>query len=796
MILGKPSLNLVLFITFSIMSLIPVLLLGWWVVDSARSTEYKRVEEKHLLVAKNVTLALSRYAQDTTSILEYFSSIPLEKDNSRNNKLLHSKNITSIRIFDENGLQLIGIDTENGLEPKPLTMAQLKVVKETLGLDNTVFLPIQIGSNGKPKILIITPMMLERNYLVAELASGYFLQLQAKVEFGKFGHAAIVDQVGNVIAHPKSEWVSQIKNISTFSAVKRLMNREIGVDEFYSTAKKTDMISGFSFVKETGWGVIVPQPLSELEDQITYFKRATIGVALVGIILALLISWFLSKRMARPTQELAKLANYFKMNQMQYQLEPVKAYTREQHELSQSFHDMLYSLRNKNNELLHRSNYDLLTGLPNRNFLTKYLNENIHNQESFIFSLVDLNDFKDINDHWSHSHGDELLKLVANRLDEVIFKNGLVSRIGGDEFAIVFNSNITKEKAESLIVSLRKRLQESYLVLQERLSIDCSSGLSCYPQDATNRSDLMQCADLAVYAAKEAEKLNYQWYKPYMRAELNERVELTQDLRDAIKKNEFIIHLQPKVDVESYMIQGFEALVRWQHPKKGLVSPCQFIPLAENTGQILPLGELIIDSVCKKISLLHQKKNTIVPVAINLSVRQFDDPELAIKIENIINRYNLLPENIEFEITESLLAKNSMQVETLLNKIINFGCEISLDDFGTDQSSLSRLKNFDFHKIKIDKSFIDELNSNEKVKRILESIINIGKTLKLSVIIEGVETQKQLSTIQAMGCNQIQGFVFSPGVDFESAIRLLKDKKIAPKDWVNQDLNVTQVVSS
>ena len=305
MVFVKPNLRVVLFFAFSLMSVIPVLLLGWWAVDSARESEYAAVEDKHLLVAKNITLALSRYAQDTVSILEHFSTMKMEKGNGDNNKLLYSQNITSVRVFNESGDQLLGISTSNGSEPTALTTAQLNAVQDYSEAKSTVFLPVQTGSNGEPKILIVTPMAFGESYLVAEMATQYFSRLQGKVRFGELGHAAIVDQKGNVLAHPNVDWVRQVKNISKVSAVKRMINRETGVEQFYSPAKKADMIAGFSFVKETGWGVMVPQPISELESNIENIKQAVLGVGILGMTFAMLISWFLAIKLARPTQQLS-----------------------------------------------------------------------------------------------------------------------------------------------------------------------------------------------------------------------------------------------------------------------------------------------------------------------------------------------------------------------------------------------------------------------------------------------------------------------------------------------------------
>ena len=362
----KPRLRVVLFVTFSVMSVIPVLLLGWWAVDSARENEYAAVKEKHLLVAENLTLALSRYAQDTESILEYISSSPMKITSSAHYQLLWAQNITSIRFFNNEHVQQIGISTGNGVEPTPLTIGQITTVKDNYTTQKTIFLPAQLDGNAQPKILIITPAAHVDGYLVGEMSTEYFIKLQEQVKFGELGHAAIVDQTGNVLAHPNPEWAKSIKNISKVSSVRRMMNRETGVEEFYSPAKKADMIAGLSYVKETGWGAMVPQPISELEDRIEYIKQATFGIGFIGMALAMLFSWFLANIIARPTQQLALLANHFKVNDISSESVLIGSHTREQHELSTAFDNMISALRNKNTELLYRSEHDPLTGLANR----------------------------------------------------------------------------------------------------------------------------------------------------------------------------------------------------------------------------------------------------------------------------------------------------------------------------------------------------------------------------------------------------------------------------------------------
>jgi diguanylate cyclase (GGDEF)-like protein/PAS domain S-box-containing protein len=305
MALNQKNLRAVLFVSFLIISIIPVLLLGWWVMDSTRNNVYKAVEEKHLLVAKNLSLALSRYAQDTTAILRHIADHPIVDDIEENAGLLNSQNISSIRIFDENGNQIYALSTKDKSEPGPLSSEQLSAIQNLSDITEINFLPVQHNVNGEPRILIVRPVASSSNYLVAEMSTQYFVLLQGKIKFGVLGHAAIVDQSGNLLAHPKPDWVKSIKNISKVSAVQRMKNRETGVEQFYSPAKNADMIAGLTFVKETGWGVMVPQPVAELDSRIDQIKYATLSIGAFGIALATLISWFLSNKLTIPTQQLS-----------------------------------------------------------------------------------------------------------------------------------------------------------------------------------------------------------------------------------------------------------------------------------------------------------------------------------------------------------------------------------------------------------------------------------------------------------------------------------------------------------
>lgn len=778
--LAKPRLQVVFFLAFSLASIVPILFLGWWVIDSARENEYVGVEEKHLLVAKNLTLALSRYAQDIISVLNLAATTQVSIDNKPLNDLLYSQNIIGIWIFDKDGLQKGAIKTGTSSIGSSLTESQLKAVSDVAGTRKTVFLPIQLNSENQPSIMTVSPCTSCDGYLVAEIETRYILQLQKKIEFGKLGHAAIVDHTGNILAHPNKVWVSEIKSISKVSIVKRMMNKETGVEQFYSPAKEANMIAGFSHVAETGWGVMVPQPVSELEDHINHIKSVAMRVSILGLLFAMLTSWFLANKLTHSARKLSEIANTLASGETTIELPDVPTFTREESELGEAFRRMTRRLNSKNTELLYSAQHDGLTGLANRNLLKAHLNEKIIARDSFFLALIDLNGFKDINEHWSYAHGDALLKIVAERLTKIVNDEGFVSRIGGDEFAIVFNSMTPKIQIEKIVCSLINELKRHYSVLETTLRVNCSFGLAGYPEDADNTSDLMQCTDLAMDEANEQSTPRFKWYETRMRSALNERVELTQALRDAIMQRQFIMHYQPKVDAHTYEILGLEALVRWQHPTKGLIYPDIFIQIAENTGLIIPLGELILDLICQDITAWKEEVDAICTVSMNLSIRQFEDDDLAHMIGKVMSGYTLSAKEFEFEITESIFVGCSTQVEESLRQLRGLGCQISVDDFGIGESSLARLKDIDVDIIKIDKSFIDDLATNEKVVEILNCIVTMSQALGLKVVVEGVETTAQLEVVQKINCTEIQGFIFSQGVDAESVVALLKGKTIAP----------------
>lgn len=778
----KPSLRIVLFLAFSLTSLLPIIALYCWEVRFARDNEYSVVTEKHLLVAKNMTLALSRYVQDVEAVLTLVSNQPIIENNTPFKALLASQNITAIWVFnhDKEPKQAISI----GLPPVlSLTAAQYEAASAVADTDEMVFLPVQLNSNHQPRILVVSPYPACSGYLVAEIDPQYIKELQQKIQFGKQGHSAIVDQAGNVLAHPNSEWEASVKNIAKVSAVRRMMNREVGVQEFFSPAKLADMIAGFSFVPETGWGVMVPQPIAELEENIAHLESTTMKIGALAWFLVTLLSWVLASKLTRPIREVAEMANTMVLIDDVEAVSLVPSFTREQHELSDAFSRMTHRLHASNKQLLYSAQYDALTDLANGYSLNKYMTEKIKQGERFSLILVGVHGLKDINDYWSHAHGDAIIRTAGDRVVDTVNERGFVARLSAGEFAVVLDTSISSsEDVENIVLLIAEALQKNYLMLGEALRVEPKIGIADYPKDADNLEDMRQCVDLAMSAAVDTSHVEnlFKWYQPEMRLALNARVELTQALREAIVQQEFVVHYQPQIDPTSYQITGLEALVRWNHPTKGLVFPGDFIELVENTGLIIPLGRLILSLACEDLSRWKQQGIAPQKVSINLSARQFEDNYLADMIASLIAEYKISEGELEFEITESVFVDNGLSVQNTLKKLSKAGHQISIDDFGTGESSLARLKDFEVDTVKIDKSFIDDLETDKKSVRILECISNMAQVLDLDVVVEGVETAGQLTVVRQIGCTQIQGFIFSRGVDAATAGELLTKGVMLP----------------
>lgn len=428
--------------------------------------------------------------------------------------------------------------------------------------------------------------------------------------------------------------------------------------------------------------------------------------------------------------------------------------------------------------------YDALTGLPNRALFSDELNNAIaeadKNNNMVATMFLDLDQFKLINDTLGHAVGDMLLREVADRLKKRIGNQGMISRMGGDEFTILFHSVKDTEDASRLAEMIMDAFKKPFAVNQYELYIATSAGISIYPYDGRDLETLLKSADVAMYRAKDFGRNNYQFFSSSMKQQAAERLNLINNLRKAVEQNEFVLNYQPKVDISTGEVVGCEALIRWNHPDLGLIPPGNFIPLAEETGLIVPIGEWVLKTACAQVKKWCDDGIAKLNVSVNVSARQFQHQNIVELIQHILEDTGLNVENLELEITENSIMQNTDRTLAVIDNLKSIGLQISIDDFGTGFSSLAYLKRFRVDKLKIDRSFITDICNDSSDAAITSAIVSMARCLNLKVVAEGVETESQLSLLKKYGCNEIQGYFFSKPLnkeEFESFIQ--KNRSIA-----------------
>lgn len=425
-----------------------------------------------------------------------------------------------------------------------------------------------------------------------------------------------------------------------------------------------------------------------------------------------------------------------------------------------------------------QANFDSLTQLPNRNLMKEYILNAVNNAKrdktQFAIAMLDLDNFKDVNDSLGHSSGDALLIETANRLKNCVRKSDIVARLGGDEFVILM---VNIKNAENITVVGQKLLNvlaQPYQLEQESIYCSASIGVAIYPTDATDIGSLMRNADQAMYGAKEKGRNSIHYFTENMRTDFLKRIQLIQDMRDAVKHQQFHIVYQPIVNLQTNELSKAEALIRWQHTEKGLISPLEFIPLAEETGLIIEISDWIFQEVSQQVKIWRQTYCPDLQISINTSPVQYKDKGKQIQnwLENLQNR-NIPSQAINIEITENLLMENQTEVVNVLSHIRKQGVSIAIDDFGTGYCSFSYLKNFSTDYLKIDKSFVQNMSSDNNDMALCEAIIVMANKLNISVIAEGIETEQQRSLLADAGCKLGQGYLLAKPLSKEAFEKLL-----------------------
>lgn len=429
-------------------------------------------------------------------------------------------------------------------------------------------------------------------------------------------------------------------------------------------------------------------------------------------------------------------------------------------------------------QLAHSAQHDFLTGLPNRMLLNDRVNQAIvlaprHSKKVAVLFL-DLDGFKHINDSLGHPTGDKLLQSIAKRLVGCVRGSDTVSRQGGDEFVVLLSEMEQSEDAAISAIRILQAVGESHTVDQHDLHVTTSIGVSVFPDDGEDAETLVKNADTAMYQAKENGRQSYQFFKSAMNVRAVERQSIEENLRRALEREEFALHYQPKINLRTGEITGAEALLRWTHPVRGPVSPAQFIPVAEDCGLILPIGQWVLREACKQGRAWVDAGLPLGTIAVNISSMEFRDDNFLDGVFATLSETGLDPRSLELELTESVLMKRAESAASVLKSLRARGVQVAVDDFGTGYSSLSYLRKFPIDALKIDQSFVRQISSAPDDATIVTAVISMGRSLKLRVVAEGVETLEELNFLRAHLCDEAQGYYFSRPVLPHQFARLLK----------------------
>ena len=439
-------------------------------------------------------------------------------------------------------------------------------------------------------------------------------------------------------------------------------------------------------------------------------------------------------------------------------------------------------LEQANAQLQHQATHDALTGLPNRVLYLDRLEREIAHAErdghTFAVLVVDLDRFKVINDTLGHGPGDQLLKEVAHRLSRSIRTVDTVARTGGDEFLLLITD--IRDPADTAVVATKilEELDKSVLIGGAEVHTSASIGISVYPTDGTDSDSLVAHADEAMYFAKRHGRNTFQYFNPGMSVFSRERLDLERDLRRALPMQQFEVHYQPKMDIATGRMNSVEALVRWRHPTRGLVGPTEFIPLAEESGLIFSIGEWVLREACRQARQWQLDGQPFLRVAVNISPIHFRQPKFLDVVRSALSDHDLEPRYLEIELTETTVMDHADTSVQILEDLSRMGVIVSIDDFGTGYSSMSYLRRFPIDKLKIDRSFINELTTSSDAASIVKAIISLAHSLRLKVVAEGVETAEQLQQLRELGCDQFQGFYRSAAVlpgEIEKLVRMVPD---------------------
>ncbi len=776
-----------------IATILPTAIFGVWSFNHAVKREFAEVEDRHLLLAQNLSSALSRYHADLVGTISAISSALQSKQSTIDLSLLMSKlHIAGVFLVDEpTGTIIAQTGFTDGPEVEILPDEILALAKSTTNGDEARFSQV-VGTKAHGNVLLGVQSV-KGSLTIALISTRYFMELGEQIAFGQNGHAAIVDHTGNVLSHPITDWVVGRKNLAEVSAVSKMVQGETGVDQFFSPAFDGYVIAGLTTVAGPGWGVMIPQPVEEIYEKVRGNSLSILLALGTGWVVAAIFVFLFTNSLTRPMEELLLS---IRQNAQTKQLKPVRVRLglvplKEIWELRLAYNAMIARVAQAAEKISTLAFTDGVTGLANRKRFEEVTKELLQvgsgRAARGMVAFIDLDDFKQINDVHGHSYGDRFLKECGARLidlveeaERIFFANEIIehppiaARVGGDEFAIVF-PGLTEEKDIRRFMGLVSNLLSTQSTVLPDIAI-CSASIGCarYPEDGSTLAELVKRADIAMYHAKKSGKNRFEMYASDMG--MMTAAELCVAVDNAIDNGELVLEYQPKVCARTKMPRGVEALVRWNHPTLGRLLPDNWIPIIAHSPVMERLGEWLITRAIED----HGKWTRAgldLSVAVNVTAGHFSSPNFTASISRLARERNFDCSNMEIEITEDTLFASDEGADTVLQSLRSQGFRISIDDFGTGYSNIARLSQMQVDFLKIDQSVISQALSHERVASVMDCIVLMAKTLGCKTVAEGVETQTEVDFLGRHKIDILQGFYFSKALTVAELLKWSRDHK-------------------
>jgi diguanylate cyclase (GGDEF)-like protein len=742
---------------------------NWILEDIIFQNEINNVAQKSELTAnwfEEKKSDLEIYAN--TQVIQYGSwSQKIDYLNSELHK--RDNNYFFFFIADING------DYSTTIEKKSGNIRNRNYFQQVLKGKTFISNPLISKSTGQPIIVIASPIISDNLSLIAATIkikdlSNYINRYTIDENIYSF----IINGVGNIVAHPKQDDLNNYRfyNYSSFfdydyNFLQKIKDKNQGNLTFIENNDKNHAF--YRKIPGTdNWKIVSILPQSYLQRSINKVNKIIIIISIITIILAFILSFYLSRNIAKPIIQLKNTFQKGASGNLNIRSEINS--NDEIGDAAKSFNKMMDVIKDL-------SYNDSLTGLPNINFFKKELKNYLYKleDEKLYLCAVGIDDFKSINDSFGHNIGDQILQKLANRLSNQLEVEHLISRVG-DEFYFYLREKNSKSKTivEKNLYNILNHINSDYFINDNIIYLKSSLGVSVYPDDSKKIAGLLKNASLAMHSVKKNNSDKMSFYSINADKSISEKKKLENDLAAALKNDEFILHYQSFNDKQDEKILGFEVLIRWQHPTKGLIPPGVFIPLAEENGFIKDIGNWVLEKSCREIKKLNDFFDSDYYLSVNVSPEQFIAKDFINIVEKVLKKSKLKTENLELEITERTTVENIDYTIDILNKLHEMGVKIAIDDFGTGYSSLNYIKRFALNTLKIDKSFIDDFINNSKNRAIVNTIITLAHNLNLKVVAEGVENKEQAEQLKKFDCDIIQGYYYSHPVPLENIISELK----------------------